>query len=153
MVLLFICFIFTPKIGEMIQFWRAYFSDGLVQPPTITKRLIGGLGWWFWIPRIPENERDCYLGVSRLESQSTKWPLEEFRHLLRWWQNNSGLQPRKENPWSCQVNTWLLRAPWWCLGDGLKLNTHGWKLLKNWGSFFQFSVHESPRNQNSMNSG
>ena len=26
--------IFTPKIGEDFQIWAAYFSDGLVQPPT-----------------------------------------------------------------------------------------------------------------------
>ena len=26
--------IFTPIIGKMNPFWRAYFSDGLVQPPT-----------------------------------------------------------------------------------------------------------------------
>ena len=35
-------FIFTPKIGEMIQFWRAYVSDGLVQPPTSDLFLF----WW-----------------------------------------------------------------------------------------------------------
>ena len=29
-----IFFIFTPKIGEDDPIWRAYFSDGLVQPPT-----------------------------------------------------------------------------------------------------------------------
>ena len=28
------CFICTPKLGEMNPIWRAYFSDGLVQPPT-----------------------------------------------------------------------------------------------------------------------
>ena len=28
-------FLFSPrKLGKMIPFWRAYFSDGLVQPPT-----------------------------------------------------------------------------------------------------------------------
>ena len=27
-------FYFHPYLGKMIQFWRAYFSDGLVQPPT-----------------------------------------------------------------------------------------------------------------------
>ena len=27
-------FLFTPKIGKMIPFWRAYCSDGLVQPRT-----------------------------------------------------------------------------------------------------------------------
>ena len=29
-----ICFIFTPQIGGDDRFWRSYFSDGLVQPPT-----------------------------------------------------------------------------------------------------------------------
>ena len=31
------------------------------------------LVWWLvvWIPGIPENERDCYLGVPRFESQTT----------------------------------------------------------------------------------
>ena len=29
------CFILTPRPGEMIQIWRAYFSNGLVQPPDI----------------------------------------------------------------------------------------------------------------------
>ena len=28
------CLFSSPKLGEMIQFWRAYFSKGLVQPPT-----------------------------------------------------------------------------------------------------------------------
>ena len=31
---------------------------------------------WFWIPGIPEHERDCYLGVP-LESQTNSWPLVE----------------------------------------------------------------------------
>ena len=29
----FTIFFFIPKIGKMNPFWRAYFSDGLVQPP------------------------------------------------------------------------------------------------------------------------
>ena len=36
--------IFTPILGEMIQFGRAYFSDGLVQPPT--------RGRWFHPPPV-----------------------------------------------------------------------------------------------------
>ena len=31
--------IFTPILGKMNPFWRAYFSDGLVQPPTSKIRL------------------------------------------------------------------------------------------------------------------
>ena len=45
-----------------------------------TQWLIGGLGpggldsdW------IPENERDCYLGAVRFESQTTNFPLVEFQ--------------------------------------------------------------------------
>ena len=29
-----ICFSFTPYLGKMNPFWRSYFSNGLVQPPT-----------------------------------------------------------------------------------------------------------------------
>ena len=31
-----------------------------------------------WIPGIPENERDCYLGVPRFESQTTNRPNQQL---------------------------------------------------------------------------
>ena len=43
---------FTPKIGEMIQFDK-YLADGLVPPAT---RYIGDLWWWTWSASINDFE-------------------------------------------------------------------------------------------------
>ena len=40
---------------------------------------MGGLGWWFGFLESPY-ERDCYLGVPRKESQTTKRPKPPINH-------------------------------------------------------------------------
>ena len=54
-------FIFTPKIGEMIQF-DSYFSNGLVQPPTSFYRL----NQWLW------NDFSCLWDTNPLLLQSLR---------------------------------------------------------------------------------
>ena len=52
--------------------WRAYFSNGWFKHQLSANNNSSLLVWGLvvWIPRIPENERECCLGVP-LESQTT----------------------------------------------------------------------------------
>ena len=54
--------------GCMLFVSRVFFSTF-----QLSYWLIGGLGWWFGFLRSPY-KRDCYLGVPRFESQTTKRP-------------------------------------------------------------------------------
>ena len=83
-------FIFTRKLGKMNPFWRAYFSKGLVQPPT---RKI--------LKKCPQS---CTFTKT----------LPELRHPLRWCSSAR----RERNPrTNTRRNPW---RPWWCAVMGLE---------------------------------
>ena len=65
----------------VLDLWIVSFVDFFVNDNSANGQL---LVWCqvVWIPRIPENERECYLGVPRFESQTTKRPKQTINHYL-----------------------------------------------------------------------
>ena len=117
-----IVFMFTPYLGKMNPFWRAYFSDGL-KPPTsffcymkvllqFSSWLIVGLGWWFGILRVPLSNNPFHRGI--LGIQTTGAPNQQVA--FSWsclFEKN--IQPLKMNSLGMIFHfssmTWNLCAP------------------------------------------
>ena len=68
-------FLCSPrKLGKMIPFWRAYFSDGLVQPPTRTLLWTHFETWPFQSWKLKKTSQN---GRSKNRQQVSHWRNEE----------------------------------------------------------------------------
>ena len=79
-------------VFRVVKVWWTFFDWEMLRD--LFSEMISQLveNWWFglvvWIPGIPENETDCYLGVPRSESettgpQTTNLPLVEIFKLIK----------------------------------------------------------------------